>query len=627
MKKIDKFGKSLLFTIMLGKIILNALKVQAEPDFEIHAQVSKPFHYLESGLVTVEIKSENEIELSTIKLDATQLGEKKIINISPELMAVTIAATHDTPVGQYDLPIEVKTKAGDIVKSTVSVEVIPVPEDYPYLAWDQEIIYFMLTDRFYDGDSSNNNPFNEPFDTATNYGGIYHGGDFKGITDKLDYLQELGVTMIWVTPIVQNIEYNYMEGKDSDFYAYHGYWASDFEKLNPHLGSIEDFHELIDKAEEHEIGIMVDVVLNHAGYGMDGLAEVDAKLYPTKEEQEKFKGMLRTDENRRKGDTVLDSLAGLPDFVTEDPKIRNQLVAWQTAWINLSTTEKGNRIRAYRVDTVKHVEDTTWQHFKNEIVKIAPDFHLIGEVWDAKYNRLNVQLGDGMMDSLLDFGFKTYAGGFAFGYFELNQKQLQERNQVLTSSRTLGQFLGSHDEDGFLYKVVNNDLGRAMIAATLQLTSKGQPVIYYGEEIGQSGANNWPQYDNRYDFDWNSIENNPMLNHYQKVIAFRKNMGDLLTRGTTLGVFGSKELEWYVTEHRYNEQLAYIVYNVSETSKTLTVEVSDKDVVIEDHYSSKEYNTEEKNNQYLITLEVPSRHEGGTMLLTVEAGEIIKISE
>ncbi|WP_238599852.1 alpha-amylase family glycosyl hydrolase, partial [Streptococcus suis] len=91
----------------------------------------------------------------------------------------------------------------------------------------------------------------------------------KGVTAKLDYLKKLGVDSIWLTPLVENIPQNVGSATDGEYYAYHGYWASNFEKLNPHLGSLADFHELIDAAAEKGINIVVDVVLNHAGYGTE----------------------------------------------------------------------------------------------------------------------------------------------------------------------------------------------------------------------------------------------------------------------------------------------------------------------------------------------------------------------
>ena len=115
-----------------------------------------------------------------------------------------------------------------------------------------------------------------------------------------------------------------------EYYAYHGYWASDFKALNPHLGTLDDSHELIDEAAERGINIIVDVVLNHSGYGTE----------------ETFAGMVRTAE-KDKGEDIQGSQSGLPDFKTEEETVREQLVAWQTVWLEKSTTAKGNSIYTF----------------------------------------------------------------------------------------------------------------------------------------------------------------------------------------------------------------------------------------------------------------------------------------
>ena len=106
--------------------------------------------------------------------------------------------------------------------------------------WDEEIIYMIMTDRFFDGDESNNNPANVEGSFDKDHLEAYHGGDFKGIIEKIPYLKELGITTLWITPIVKNIDSNMMADKGGKQFAYHGYWAEDFTKLDPHLGSEDD---------------------------------------------------------------------------------------------------------------------------------------------------------------------------------------------------------------------------------------------------------------------------------------------------------------------------------------------------------------------------------------------------
>ena len=122
---------------------------------------------------------------------------------------------------------------------------------------------------------------------------------------------------------------------------------------------------------------MVDVVLNHAGYGMkEEEANSNASNYPTNSDREKFEGMFREVAG---SDFVTEELSGLPDFKTEDPEVK-PFLKWQTDWIEKSKTEKGNTIDYFRVDTVKHVEDATWKQFKNELTNIDSDFKLIGRM-------------------------------------------------------------------------------------------------------------------------------------------------------------------------------------------------------------------------------------------------------
>ncbi|HEP1834762.1 TPA: pullulanase [Streptococcus suis] len=543
----------------------------------LEASVKAPFNYNESGLVSVTVTNPENAEIVKMEVDTSAIGGG-LVPISTELNRVTITERIKAD-GEKD--------------------------------WDEQVIYFMMTDRFYNGDTSNDKLVEG---TASNPRGLYQGGDFKGVTAKLDYLKELDVDSIWLTPIVENIPQNVGSVKDGEYYAYHGYWASNFEKLNPHLGSLADFHELIDAAAEKGINIVVDVVLNHAGYGTE----------------ETFAGMVRTKEEDKQGDDQLGSLSGLPDFKTEEAAVRNQLVAWQASWLERSTTAKGNSIYAFRVDTVKHVDDTTWQHFKNELVDRDPDFHLIGETWGANYKDTKGDLGIGTMDSLLDFGFKDIAKYLVNGQLKAAGKELEERSKVLTSAASLGQFLGSHDEDGFLYSLggaeKEGNLDKLKLAASLLITAKGQPVIYYGEEVGQSGQNNWPVYDNRYDFDWSKVETSDIEDHYQKLLAFRNANSTLLSRGDTTTLAGNDSQGWLISKRSYQDQAAYLVFSTNTENQEMALEVSGKDVVVKDAYTGKSYQAIEKDGKWVVQVELPTIAQGGTMLLQTEAGDIVNAS-
>ncbi|XJS10143.1 alpha-amylase family glycosyl hydrolase [Aerococcaceae bacterium WGS1372] len=603
----------------------NIAKAEAVEDTEeLEATVNQPIQPNSHSLLTVEWTGDMN-QLEKLVVDTSQLGGSKQLVMSTDLGAVTLSVNYDVEAGIYYLPITATDKSGNEYYTEAEIEVIEPDSSEKGVSWDEEIIYFVLTDRFQDGDPTNNNPYNLDYKRADNQRGVYQGGDFKGITESLDYLEELGVTTIWISPIVSNIKYDVSSGSsDGSFYGYHGYWAEDFESLNAHFGNLEDFHELIDASAERDIKIMVDVVLNHAGYGMNPEVDVNDEEvpqgYPIEESRAKFEGMIRQNAGV---DSLTQELSGLPDFLTEDPIVYEQLVDWQTAWLELSTTDKGNAISSFRVDTVIHVDNVAWQHFRNELTKLDPTFNLIGEVWGASAISPKGYLNSGMMDSVLDFAFKDYARNFINGDIRGVNSRLIRRNESITSSAQVGQFLSSHDEVGFLYTLAG-DVDKFKLAVSLQLTAKGQPVIYYGEEIGLSGANNWPFYDNRYDFDWEATENNEILNHYKKLIQFRKDYSDVITRGDRSVITESVADRWTIVERFYNDEQVYIVFNLSDTPLSVELPLTTETTVI-DYYSEKEYEVlrDDDTDTPILQLELTPLSEGGTMLLVVEDGEIV----
>ena len=595
---------------------------EGEEDITVSASVNRAFHYGEHALLDVTIVNESSLSIDRITAEVSALGGSEALVISPELNRVTLSVDHDVEPGTYPIMVTVWDEQNGFYETETDVTVLPREKEAGERDWDEEIIYFMLTDRFADGDLSNNNPYGLDYEGASNERGIYQGGDLKGITDNLTYLEDLGISTIWITPIVENVTHDVeYDSNAGSYYGYHGYWAKNFEELNPHLGTLEEFHTLIDEAADRDIKIMVDVVLNHAGYGMNPLYDVDnpPEGFPTEKDRGRFDGLIRKNSGR---DDETMELSGLPDFETENEEVREQLVDWQTSWIERSTTPNGNTIASYRVDTVKHVDHTTWQHFKNELVEKDPRFKLIGEAWAARYQNTQGYLNSGMMDSLLDFGFKDIASSFVGGRLERANQQLVDRNDRLTSQATLGQFLGSHDEAGFLYTHRNNE-GYLKLAASLQLTAKGQPVIYYGEELGQSGAENWPIYDNRYDFGWDLIDDNAILEHYQKLLSFRNEFSELLSRGDRELILGSDEDEWVMVERSLNEESVYMVFNVSEEAQSITLTLDNDSAVLTDHYAQEVVEVTDSE----VVLSIPSIADGGTALLTIEDGELLLSKE
>ncbi|WP_226681998.1 pullulanase [Sutcliffiella horikoshii] len=571
--------------------------------------------YNQNAVVTLDLRTETDTKARELFINLSEIGGKEKVSIDPKLSELTVAVDQDVTAGVKTLPITAIDEFGNRHEGSVQLEVKArtLTGEEADFDWDEAVVYFMLTDRFFDGDSTNNDPYNIGYDTSKS--GTYQGGDFKGITQKLDYLDELGINTIWINPVVDNIKYDvrYNEDGETPYYGYHGYWADNFGKLNPHFGSMEDFHELIDEAHERGMKIMVDVVLNHTGYGLKPGDSSSVANFPTNEDRDRFDGMLR--EVSESGD-VRSELSGLPDFLTEESAVRDQIVKWQTDWIEKSKTANGNTIDYFRVDTVKHVENTTWMAFKNSLTKVMPEHKLIGEAWGASVNNDLGYLNSGMMDSLLDFEFKNYARDFVNGQLNSVQTKLEARNTKLTNSATLGQFLGSHDEKRF-YEQVNGDLGKYQVAASLQLTAKGQPVIYYGEELGLPGEANYPYYDNRQNMPWDDVEGNEILEHYQKVLAFRNENPNTFAKGDRKKVAGSDSDGYLLFSRTYGENSVYVGLNTKASAKDVTLNFGSSEAVVTDHYSGQVYQADEEGQ---VSLTIPAMEDGGTVLLEVIGG-------
>lgn len=624
LNKLIKWISAILMVMNMSGITSTSMPIlasnQVATEREIQVHVLRPVSHHSQSQLQVDMEDITWVEL---KADLTELGGQSAVPINIDEGILSFGVSSEIQPGMYQITIWGKDEAEVEYESRIEVEVVEEELSEDEIAWDEEIIYFLLTDRFYDGNPTNNDPYEMNYSQADNRNGTYLGGDFKGITEKMDYLSELGVTTIWISPIVSNIKYDVNEFENQgEFYGYHGYWADDFETLNPHFGTIEELHELIDTASHHNIKIMVDVVLNHTGYGLNVLPDNLTNTpmgFPTDEDRARFEGMIRTDPGN---DPITQELSGLPDFITEDYDVMQQIVEWQKDWIDKSTTQEGNAISSFRVDTVKHIAQPQWQQFKNAMTEDYPNFHLMGELWGASVNNTQGHLYTGSMDALIDFDFVSIAQQFVNGNITGSMQKLIQRNDKMNSTGLLNPYLSSHDVPGFLYTI--NNLDKFKLAVSLQLTSKGQPVIYYGEEIGMTGANNWPIYDNRYAFDWDRIDDNPILDHYKKLIAFRREFAPILARGQMRVIEENSEEKWVLFERYYEGDSVYIGLNLSDQPVTIPLPLNASDsVILTDYYSNQlTMRSTRQPSEWAPVLTIPAMQDGGTLLLHVEGSTI-----
>lgn len=265
------------------------------------------------------------------------------------------------------------------------------------------------------------------------------------------------------------------------------------------------------------------------------------------------------------------------------------------------------------------MENDTWAELKNALTEVDSDFKMIGEYAGGGYASNGNTLGTGEMDSDLDFDFNDQAANFVKGNISSVENFLASRNSALNNTYMTGQFLGSHDEDGFKQKLLDGGMkedaatAASMVAASLQITAKGQPVIYYGEEIGQTGLNNYPYQTNRYDFDWSIVSNdNKTYQHYKKMLSIRNAYTDVFARGDRKTILASDENGYDIVSRSYKGTKLYVGLNIKDVAQTVEIPVSENNgTVLKDLYSGKTYTVSNGKIKVII----PAATDGGTVVL------------
>ncbi|WP_164975961.1 alpha-amylase family glycosyl hydrolase [Oleiharenicola lentus] len=415
-----------------------------------------------------------------------------------------------------------------------------------------QTFYFVLTDRFANGRTDNDTggysggPEAHGFDpTKISH---YHGGDFAGLTAKLDYLKGLGITAVWLTPPLKN------KPMQQGTAGYHGYWITDFTQMDPHLGTNDEFRELVRQAHARGMKVFMDIITNHTadviqytggvhdyvskktapyrdaqGRAFDEMAVAfngvnDPSAFPALSVETSFAYRPEVPEAEKavkvpawlndvtyyhnRGNTtfvgensVHGDFVGLDDLFTEHPRVVQGMTEIFSTWL-----ETG--VDGYRIDTMRHVNNAFWQGFLPAISARArelgrPDFLHFGEVYnDAGDPSVLSEFSTGGMpaDTTLDFGFFLAArkfvsqagSGAALADFFLRDDYYTDHDSNVHSTTT---FLGNHDAGRFAYFLQQDNPGAspalladlAKLGHGLLLLARGQPVIYYGDEQGMIG--------------------------------------------------------------------------------------------------------------------------------------------
>ena len=517
-------------------------------------------------------------------------------NVSCNLQNIIVERTQSTAGGNY---LFVWLKFGADVKSGTAVCRISTPAgatsfELPLAARTQtihkfqgltpgDVVYLIMPDRFANGDPTNDEPAEAPGSHDRAKPRAYHGGDLRGIREHLDYLKELGVTALWLTPIVKN-------GATED---YHGYGAVDLYGVEPHMGNLRDYQELVAAAHQQHMRIVFDIVPNHVGpkhpwvksppladwfHGtqqrhVNSSAAVNGTFYGGAENQghDWFETIVDPHAPARLSRSLKEGwfVDILPDMNTENPVVAQYLLQNAIWWAEASGLD------AFRVDTFPYVSRQFWSRWHAGLRRIYPQLTTIGEVFHPDPSVTSFFAGGQKRFDGIDSGVTTvfdYPMYFALRDVVLGGAPAGRIADVLRHDwlyprpDELVTFFANHDVTRFA-SAEGSSAAKLKLAFGLTLTLRGIPQLYYGDEIGKAGGGD-P--DNRRDFPggWREDEKNAFTEagrtrEQQEIFA---HVQTLLRLRREHAALGSGRL-W----HLFSDEASYAFVRESEEERLLVV--------------------------------------------------------
>jgi glycosidase len=464
-----------------------------------------------------------------------------------------------------------------------------------------DVIYFIMPDRFADGEPANNDPRKSPGLYDRTKGRYYHGGDFQGLIDHLPYLKELGVTAIWINPVYDNTDrldehemYAETEGGPRrPTTAYHGYGAIDFYGVEEHYGTLGKLREFVDKAHSMGFKVIQDQIANHTSPYHPWVADrpTPTWFYGTVENHlsnnwQKWTTMdpHATDETRRR------NLQGwfidiLPDLNQEDEEVHRYLIQNTLWWLGTVGFD------AVRMDTLPHVPRPFWRDWSAAIRAEYPQVNILGELFDGDPALLSYfQRGrvghDGIdtgIDTVYDFALHyAIRDSFAKGESVRKLAQVLAHDHLYARPELLVPFIGVHDMQRFMSEKGATIEG-LKLAQTFLMTTRGTPLLYYGDELAMPGGGD-P--DNRRDFPGGfagdernaftkagrtAIEND-VFEHLKRLARLRAAV-PALRRGSLVQVYDEEQQTAYARV--LGKQVVIVAFNNDTKPASLTFNVEE----------------------------------------------------
>ena len=358
----------------------------------------------------------------------------------------------------------------------------------------QEIIYFLIVDRFYDG-SADDEEHRGIWDRGQKPGlldktwrdwGKYWGGNIEGLIEKIDYLKSLGVSAVWLSPLFEQVD-------DMQFNRapMHGYWTKDFKRINQRFVAIEDscsldncktLKKLVDELHKANIKLILDIVCNHSSpdiNGSKGVVYSDGKLLAdfNNDDQDFYYHYPEITDWEDEFQLIHHEMCGLATFNEKNIDYRNYIKSAIKDWLDIG-------VDALRVDTIKHMPLTFWQEFCSDISAHKPDLFIFGEYGFSKpWDQRAVDYANQSGMSILDFGLCdgirfAFSGEEPGGFHQI--KRVLSYDKVYKRASQLVTFIDNHDMPRFL-SVVHNEK-HLRLALSILMTLRGVPCLFYGTE-------------------------------------------------------------------------------------------------------------------------------------------------
>jgi len=488
----------------------------------------------------------------------------------------------------------------------------------------QETIYFIVVDRFQDGDPANNEgPNPELYDPEGKDWGKYWGGDLQGVIDKLDYLKDMGVTAVWLTPLFEQVEALFVEQA-----AIHGYWTKDFKRLNPRFIAKGDnpsvnqtqetkdtvFDKLVDELHQRKMKLVLDIVCNHSNPDFSGkkgeLYDDGVKIADFNEDKNNWYhhyGEVTNWEDEWQVQNC--ELSGLATFNENNIAYRSYIKSAIKQWL-----DRG--VDALRVDTVKHMPIWFWQEFTADILTHRPDVFIFGEwIYSDPRNDLSVEFVNESGMTILDFGLcvaiREVLGQGAEAGFQLIQDVLDLDHRYYGATELIT-FIDNHDMPRF--QSLNADRQMLQLAICLIMTSRGIPCIYYGTE----------QYLHDDTEGGNDPYNRPMMEKWDtdspiyrdvRLLSGLRRLNPAISMGSQWQKYLTADVYCYV--RRYRDSVVFVAMNRGDS---VTVEAVDTELPDGEHTEVLSRRKFEVKEGMLYNLELGA----GEVMIFSRVGERVK---